>query len=112
MKHISLMIAVALIFSFVVPEVNANVPKAAVSGAVLDASGSGVPYAMVRFGVKTETRGLVIIETMTDESGKYFIERIPAGAGRVKVDAGERGNAARSFILEEGVLNRVIIKIG
>jgi len=112
MKHISLMIAVALLFSFAIPEANANVPKAAVVGAVFDSSGEAVPYAMIRFGIKTETRGLVIIETMTDATGKYIIERIPAGAGRVKVDGGERGAVSRSVMLEANMMNRVIIKLG
>ena len=112
MKHISLMIALALIVSFAVPEAFANVPKAAVYGAVFDGNGERVPNAMLRFGVKTEERGLVVIETMTDDKGNYFIERIPAGPVRVKIEAGERGNAVRDSFLEENVINKLMIKLG
>jgi hypothetical protein len=111
MKFAVILTVAAAILSAGIVEVSANQPLSSVSGYVYDSNAKPVGKALIEFTVKTETRGLVSIATRSDETGKYRIERIPAGNGWAKVDAGVRGRTARRIMLEAEVMNVEIFKL-
>ena len=105
MKYSLILMITAAVLSLGVVRVEAEQPLAGVAGYVFDSNSRPVGKAFVEFTVKSEYRGLVSFSTMTDETGKYRIERLPAGSGWAKVDAGQRGRSARRVTLEPNMLN-------
>ena len=111
MKYAVILTVTAALLSVVVGDVSANQPVAGGVGYVYDTNAKPVGEAFVEFTVKTEFKGLVSFSTKTDETGKYRIERLPAGAGWAKVDAGERGRELRRVMLEANTMNVEIFKL-
>ena len=111
MKHsITLLIAVAFL-SLGVAQAFANQPVAGVAGYVYDSNAKPVGKAFIEFTIKTEYRGIVSFSTRSDETGKYRIERLPAGRGWAKVNAGGRGRAISDVALAPNTINVVNFKL-